>query len=168
MNWPKIQLRKLLSNKAKSLNPAYSPSEVFRLYSIPGFDRRQPEILEGREIGSAKQILYPSDVLLSKIVPHIRRCWVVDRSPDEHQQIGSGEWMVFRSELIDPHYLSKVLVGDEFHQAFMRTVAGVGGSLLRARPAAVAEIEIPLPPLDEQRRIAAVLDKADALRRHRQ
>ena len=49
----------------------------------------------------------------------------------------------------------------------MQTVAGVGGSLLRARPAYVAEIEIPLPPIEEQRRIAAVLDAADELRTKR-
>lgn len=49
----------------------------------------------------------------------------------------------------------------------MRTVSGVGGSLLRARPAYVAKIKIPLPPLPEQRWIAEILDKADALRAKR-
>jgi type I restriction enzyme S subunit len=49
----------------------------------------------------------------------------------------------------------------------MNTVAGVGGSLPRARPAHVAKIAIPLPPLAEQRRIAEVLDRAEALRAKR-
>src|SRR5699024_10676153 len=41
--------------------------------------------------------------------------------------------------------------------------AGVGGSLLRARPKDVARIPVPLPPLDEQRRIATILDSAASL-----
>lgn len=39
--------------------------------------------------------------------------------------------------------------------------------MLRARPAEVAKIKIPLLPLPEQRRVAAILDKADALRQKR-
>jgi type I restriction enzyme S subunit len=43
-----------------------------------------------------------------------------------------------------------------------------GANLPRLSPKALAEFEIPLPPLDEQKRIAAILDQADELRRKRQ
>ena len=49
----------------------------------------------------------------------------------------------------------------------MRTVSGVGGSLLRARPAEVFKIQIPLPSITEQQRISGILDAADALRAKR-
>jgi type I restriction enzyme S subunit len=43
-----------------------------------------------------------------------------------------------------------------------------GANLPRLSPKALAEFEIPLPPLSEQKRIADILDKADAIRRKRQ
>ncbi|WP_199226614.1 restriction endonuclease subunit S [Acidovorax sp. HMWF029] len=161
-----ISVGELMVSRGGSVNPLQFPDEEFDLYSIPAFDAGQPEIALGAEIGSTKQIIQPNDVLLSKIVPHIRRAWVVgdDRG---RRLIGSGEWIVFRSEKVFPSYLRHVLVGDPFHQQFMQTVSGVGGSLLRARPAFVASIQIPLPPLEEQRRIAAILDQAETLRTQR-
>ncbi|WP_049735336.1 restriction endonuclease subunit S [Rhizobium ecuadorense] len=42
-----------------------------------------------------------------------------------------------------------------------------GANLPRLSPKALAKFEIPLPPLTEQRRIAAILDKADQLRQKR-
>ncbi|TAE78411.1 MAG: restriction endonuclease subunit S [Verrucomicrobia bacterium] len=42
-----------------------------------------------------------------------------------------------------------------------------GANLPRLSPTALAEIEIPLPPLAEQKRIAGILDAADALRAKR-
>ncbi len=143
--------------------PGEYPDEVFDLYSIPAFDTGDPEVVAGRSIGSTKQLVRAGDVLLSRIVPHIRRSWVVGE-PRGRRTIASGEWIVFRSERIRPRYLRHVLMGDSFHAQFMRTVSGVGGSLLRARPAHVANIEIPLPSLSEQRRIAEVLDRSETLR----
>ena len=150
-----------------SINPKNHPDETFELYSIPAHDAGKPEILLGKEIGSSKSCIQPNDVLLSKIVPHTRRCWVVGDA-DEHRLIGSGEWIIFRSEKVYPKYLKYFLTSDIFHKQFMNTVAGVGGSLVRARPAEVERIQIPLPPLPEQKRIAAILDKADQLRQKRQ
>jgi type I restriction enzyme S subunit len=155
-----------MASKPGSVDPSKHPDETFDLYSIPAFDTRQPEIIAGRSIGSSKQIVETGDVLLSRIVPHIRRSWVVGTNRGR-RSIGSGEWIVFRSERIHPEYLRHVLVGDPFHAEFMSTVSGVGGSLLRARPAHVAKIEVRLPPLPEQRRIADVLDRAAALRAKR-
>lgn len=167
MSMPRtILLEEIIATRVGSVDPSAFPSEEFDLYSIPAFDSGMPEVQLGSEIGSSKQIIRPGDVLLSKIVPHIRRSWVVgaDRG---RRQIGSGEWIVLRSPEVHPPYLRHVLVGDPFHREFMLTVSGVGGSLLRARPAQVAKIRIPLPPLPEQRRIAAILDQAEALRAKR-
>lgn len=162
----RIPLGEIMASKAGSIDPAKFPEEDFDLYSIPAFDSGIPDVVAGASIGSVKQIVRPGDVLLSKIVPHIRRSWVVGDSRGR-RIIASGEWIVFRSDRFIPAYLRQVLVSDPFHAQFMSTVSGVGGSLLRARPAHVANIEIPLPPLPEQRRIAEVLDLADVLRAKR-
>lgn len=163
MTYPLVEIGELMARRNGSVDPAKFPDEEFELHSIPAFDAGRPEFLLGRQIGSSKQIIQPNDVMISKIVPHIRRSSVVGPASGK-RQIASGEWIVFRSERVFPPYLRHVLISDEFNGKFMATVSGVGGSLLRARPAEVAKIKIPLPALAEQRRIAAVLDKADALR----
>ncbi|WP_348970452.1 restriction endonuclease subunit S [Pseudomonas atacamensis] len=166
MTYPLVEAGELMARRNGSVDPSKFKDELFELHSIPAFDAGQPELLLGSQIGSSKQIVQPGDVMISKIVPHIRRSSVVGSSTDA-RQIASGEWIVFRSERIFPNYLRHVLISDQFNARFMATVSGVGGSLLRARPAEVAKIKISLPPLPEQRRIAAILDKADGLRAKR-
>ncbi len=152
-----------MPDKTRTVNPAAHPEEMFTLYSIPAFDAGRPQEVRGSEIGSSKQVLANNDVLLSKIVPSTRRAWVTAESLNGSRLIGSGEWIVFRSDRIVPEYLRHVLLSDAFYSRYMQTIAGVGGSLMRARPALVARIRIPLPSMGEQQRIAWALDFADAL-----
>lgn len=162
-----ISLEEVIAKRNGSVDPAKFAEEYFELLSIPAFDVGKPEITIGAEIGSTKQVVQEGDVLLSKIVPHIRRAWVV-KPTTNHRLIASGEWIVFRDSRFDPNYLRHLLTADGFHRQFMQTVSGVGGSLMRARPAEVAKIKVLLPPKIEQQRIAIILDKADSLRRKRQ
>lgn len=166
MSYPLVEAGELMARRNGSLDPSKFPDEEFELHSIPAYDAGRPDLQLGRNIGSAKQLVEPNDVMISKIVPHIRRAEVV--GPFQGlRQIASGEWIVFRSDRIYPNYFRHVLLSGQFNASFMATVSGVGGSLLRARPAEVAKIKVPLPPLAEQRRIASILDKADALRAKR-
>ena len=158
-----IKLAELIRTKVNSLDPSKFPDTQFNLCSISAFDQGKPEVLLGKEIGSSKKILIKGDVVISRIVPHIKRVWEI---PIENENIilGSGEWIVFNSTKIVDGYLRHFLQTELFHQQFMCTVKGVGGSLLRADPKLTAKIEIPLPLLPVQQKIAAILDAADAYR----
>ena len=160
--WPMVKLKELM-RKTKSIDPGKYPDEEFALYSIPAYDNGIPEKIFGRDIGSSKILLKDSDVVLSKIVPHIRRTWVIT---DGEKQIGSSEWIVFNDDRFDPQFIANYLKSDVFHYQLLTTVAGVGGSLNRARPAAVAELKIPLPPLGEQKRIAEIFGKVSKAIQH--
>ena len=123
MKWDSIALGDLALERGGSVDPAKHPDEVFELFSIPAFDAGTPEILQGSQIGSAKKAVETDDVMISRIVPHIRRACVVGRK-NGHRQIASGEWIVFRSRKVWPQYLRWVLVGDTGH-AFARKVPNV-------------------------------------------
>ena len=114
-----VPLGELMLSKKRSVDPRKFPSEQFELFSIPAFDVGAPETVCGSEVGSSKQVLERHDVLLSRIVPHIRRSWVVEPS-SERRKIGSSEWIVFRSDRFEPRYLRHVLTSDRFHQALCR------------------------------------------------
>jgi type I restriction enzyme M protein len=95
---------------------------------------------------------------LSRIIPHIRRGWIVRETSDGRRQIASTEWIVFSGDEVLAPFLRLILVSDVFHVSFMQTITGVGGSLSRANPGAVAEIKIPVPPLEIQKEIVAELE----------
>jgi type I restriction enzyme S subunit len=158
VGWRETTLRELGLPRTPNIDPARFPNEIFELYSVPSFANGRPEMLAGREIKSIKQVVRPGDVLLCKIIPHLVRVWCVPVE-NGHQQIASGEWIVVRGDAtkVCNDYVRYALTEPFFRSQFMETVSGVGGSLMRASPKAVAQIPIVLPPLDDQRRIVAKL-----------
>lgn len=66
---------------------------------------------------------------------------------------------------VDPSYFSHFFRTEAYRQTISRLAAGANINNLKNEH--LDNLEIPLPPLPEQRRIATILDKADALRRKR-
>ncbi len=109
------------------------------------------------------------DVLLAKITP----CFENGKSLRPYQiknQVGFGstEFHVVRanSEKLDPTYLFYLLWSDAFRFLGTNAMVGAAGQKRVGTPF-LKQLEIPLPPLEEQKRIAAILDKADAIRQKR-
>lgn len=113
------------------------------------------------EKGASKLKLVPRNSVMVCCIGSLGKLAIADREVATNQQINS---VVFDAEKVNPKYgyyaLSKLKPIME-KLAPSTTVAIINKSNFEA-------LEIPLPPLAEQKRIAAILDKADAIRRKRQ
>ena len=145
-----------------TVNPLVSPDTLYELYSVPSFEAKYPEIIKGCQIGSSKITVEEGDVLICKINPRINRVWVVKHHTD-HELLASSEWIVVRNKSMDSNYLKWYFSSPKFRKLLTSQVAGIGGSLTRAQPKQVSKYDVPIVCIEEQHRIATVLDKVSDL-----
>jgi type I restriction enzyme S subunit len=109
-------------------------------------------------VGKAKARTVPKDSVLVCCIGSLGKVGITGREVAFNQQINA---LVFNEKLVCPRYgyhYCRTLKPLLSHMAPSTTVAIVNKSRFQS-------LEIPLPPLEEQRRIAAILDKADGVRR---
>ena len=101
------------------------------------------------------------DILITAIGT-VGEIYVVEDEKEFYFKDGNILWLK-KFKDIDPYFLRYLLSSliNELHNLS-------SGSAYKALPIAkLKEYKIPLPPIEEQRRIAAILDKADGVRRKR-
>ena len=105
------------------------------------------------------------DILVAKITPCFENNKIAQANLSSRLGFGSTEFHVIRAHptCADPRYLLHFLRQDQIRADGQRKMTGSAGQR-RVPEHFLANLEIPLPPLPEQRRIAAILDQADALR----
>ena len=163
-DWERVSIKEV----APAIQPDFpDPEQIVWELSLDEIESQSGKILaESRKLastlGSSKVAFDERNVLYMKLRPYLNKVALPDKFG-----VGSSELIPLRpnADILDRRYLWYYLRSPQFvHFANTRTS---GANLPRVSMRAFWKHEIPLPPLPVQRRIAAVLDKADALRRKR-
>ena len=110
-----------------------------------------------------KSSLRGGDLLISRVISSRVRCAIV---PPALEGANCANVIVVRpGKRIDSRYLSYYLVSPNGQRALLGRQVGSAQTVINT--GAVQDWLIPHPPLEEQRRIADILDRADAIRRKR-
>lgn len=120
------------------------------------------------EVSKGYTAFLSGDVLVAKITPCFENGKIAQAVLPHPHGFGSTEFHVIRpiAGVSDGRYLHHILRLEQLRTEGQRRMTGSGGQ--RRVPANfLAEVDVPLPPLPKQRRIAAILDQADTLRTQR-
>lgn len=158
---PKIEKSNLDESSIASFVPMAAVSEVKGAVAWEE-EREINQVLKGFTYFQS------NDILVAKITPCFENGKIALASVKNEHAFGSTEFHVIRcnQEKADARYLFHFLRQKKIRIEGEKRMTGSGGQR-RVPKAFLEELEIPLPPLEEQRRIAAILDKAEALRAKR-
>lgn len=166
MSWPMVKLGEVAPSKALKNPVVLDDDNVWQL-NLDMVESGSGKVLNKikaplSEAGSSTHWFDSRHVLYSKLRPYLNKVVL----PDE-QGLATTELvpMLPDSEVLDRRYLVHYLRSKQFVSWISDQVAGA--KMPRVSMKVFWEHEIPLPPLDEQKRIATILDKADAIRQKR-
>ncbi|RWP41740.1 restriction endonuclease subunit S [Mesorhizobium sp.] len=160
-----------LTTSASTWNPARNPEELLRYIDLSAVDQgtksiANASVIKGKDAPSrARQLVKSGDILVSTVRPNLNG--VAPITEEYEGATASTGFCVLRP---DPYrlassYLMHWVRSPQFIESMVREATGASYPAVSDR--IIKSSLIPLPPLPEQRRIAAILDKADALRRKR-
>ena len=160
-----------LVDKCETWNPATSGSGRFDYIDLSSVDKETKSIasIERHDCSEApsraRQLVETGDVLVATVRPNLNGVALVNGA--HHGMTASTGYCVLRPKegKIDSTYLFHWVKTDEFVQRMVDVATGANYPAVS--DAKVKASTIPLPPLAEQKRIAAILDAADALRAKR-
>ena len=169
MSFPMVAIGEVVED-VKSWNPAALPQpRPIRYIDLSAVDKDAKrvmndlvvEVLSNEAPSRARQLVSADDVLVSTVRPNLNGVALLDASLDG--ATASTGYCVLRpsKSKLDPKYLRYWVESIPFVDEMTRLATGA--SYPAVSDAIIKASRIPLPPLPTQRRIAAVLDKAQAL-----
>lgn len=164
MSWPMVALGEVAEIERRSVaaSAIEAGTQYIGLEHIAGGGSSvEPETTTDGQIASNKFAFDSGHILYGKLRPYLAKI-----APAPGRGVCSTDILPIRpSERIDGRFLLHFLRSPA--QIAKASARASGANLPRLSPKELNAFDVPLPPLPEQRRIAGILDAADALRRRR-
>ncbi|AQZ51119.1 restriction endonuclease subunit S [Martelella mediterranea] len=164
MTWPVVPLEEVATIERSGIDPKSLESETpyVGLENIKtGGELTEVTNVKNGDLKSTKFIFGSNHILYGKLRPYLAKIAL----PSFSGICSTDILPILPGSHIDRgflcHYLRQPSLVD------FATSRAEGVNLPRLSPKTLAKFKIPLPPLEEQKRIAAILDKADQLRQKR-
>ena len=167
-----MRLGEVCEEKTGMRDPRREPDKHFRYVDITSVDNKVKRIVEARTLlgkdapSRARQVIRSGDIIVSTTRPNLNAVALVP--PELDDQICSTGFCVLRAQSdLDSDYLFAFVQTADFVESLSGLVKGALYPAVTDKQ--VREQLIPLPPLDEQTRIVAMLGEqlaaAERLRR---
>jgi Restriction endonuclease S subunits len=172
MSWPTVKL-----GEAAAINPPFretvAPEESVSFVPMAAVSEvtGRIEVVTERpyqEVAKGFTPFRSGDILVAKITPCFENGKIALAEVPHPNALGSTEFHVVRADeaQIDRRFLFHFLRQPRIRTEGERKMTGSAGQR-RVPKHFLESLDLPRPPLNEQQRIAAILDKADAIRQKR-
>lgn len=161
VGWQTRRLEQVIE-KTDSVDPGKKPDEFFRYVDVSSVSNKSFKIVETNHLlgkhapSRARRLIKSGDVLFATIRPTLRRIAVVPSELDK--EVCSTGYFVFRTK---PELNNRFLYYFLFTNRFMGAMESLqsGASYPAVNDTQLKKQEISFPPLEEQKRIVALLDE---------
>ncbi len=166
MPWEVVRIEEFVEINKESRDPTKEiPNDRFMYIDIEsveggtGVIKTVKEILGSDAPSRARRIIHQNDVIMSTVRPYLKAFALVPREYN-NQICSTGFAVLSCKNEISPRYLLYTLFSKEVIEQCNKMM--MGGQYPALNQSQVAKIELPLPHLSEQRRIAEVLGTVDS------
>ncbi|WP_445249657.1 restriction endonuclease subunit S [Microcoleus sp. OTE_8_concoct_300] len=169
--WKKIAIGDVVDS-VKTWNPLRSlRDDSFDYVDLSAIDQDSKTIIGVRKVvcgdapSRARQLVVKGDVLVSTVRPNLNGVALVPEELDGATASTGFCVLRPRKDFLDGTYLFHWVKSPNFISDMVKKATGANYPAVSDR--IISESQIPLPPLEEQKRIAEVLDRAEEIRSKR-
>ena len=156
----RVRLKDLIELKTETISP--KKNDNYFLYSLPSFDNnKNREYLKGGKIQSNKYKVPNRSILFNKLNVRFKRVWKIDNT--DNNKICSTEFLPLIVDENKAYYnfCYYLLISENITNFLCNQNANTSGSHKRIDVSMLLELEINLPPLETQQKIAKILSDID-------